>query len=185
MTEKCCVSIKQSRFHSVERNSSEKIQERFDWVTRWQKTDMDYATNCVFIDEAAFHINLKRSFGWSKKGNRTIVEVPKTRAKTTTIMGAVSAHGVVKVAVRLPKALPPNKKRKNGSSKKVAEDKGGTKAGHYFNFIKSCLDVMDKHEVFKGNYLVMDNVSGTGKGYIQDYVESRGYGCIYLPPYSP
>jgi hypothetical protein len=35
MTEKYCVSIKQSRFHSVERNSSEKIQERFDWVTRW------------------------------------------------------------------------------------------------------------------------------------------------------
>jgi hypothetical protein len=73
---------------------------------------MDYAINCIFIDEAAFHINLKRGFSWSKKGTRSIVEVPKTRAKTTTIMGAVSAHGVVKVSVRLPKALPPNKKIK-------------------------------------------------------------------------
>jgi hypothetical protein len=62
MTAKCCVCIKQSQYHSVQRNSPEKLQKRFDWVTNWQKTNMDYATNCVFIDEAAFHINLKRGF---------------------------------------------------------------------------------------------------------------------------
>jgi transposase len=35
MTEKCCVGIKQRRYHSVQRNSPEKLQKRFDWVTNW------------------------------------------------------------------------------------------------------------------------------------------------------
>jgi hypothetical protein len=146
---------------------------------------MNYATNCVFIDEAAFHINLKRGFSWSKKGTRSIVEVPKTRAKTTTIMGVVSAHRAVKVSVRLLKALPPNKKRKKGSGTKAAADKGGTKGGHYFNIIKSCLDEMDKHDIFKGNFLIMDNAPIHMNKDIQDYIESCAYRCAYLPPYSP
>jgi hypothetical protein len=32
-----------------------------DWVQKDQ-TDIDYASNCVFIDESAFHINLKRTY---------------------------------------------------------------------------------------------------------------------------
>jgi hypothetical protein len=49
---------------------------------------MDYTSNCVFIDEAAFHINMKRTFAWSKKGERAVVKTPKTRAQTTAILGA-------------------------------------------------------------------------------------------------
>ncbi|ORE04095.1 hypothetical protein BCV72DRAFT_251458 [Rhizopus microsporus var. microsporus] len=41
------------------RSSEEKIQERFDWVRKWNCTDMGRRTNCVFLDESAFHINLK------------------------------------------------------------------------------------------------------------------------------
>jgi transposase len=185
LKEKCCVTLKRARFHSVERNSPEKIEERFSWIKRWLQTDMDYSSNCVFIDESAFHINLKRSYARSKKGTPAIVKVPKTRAKTTTIMGAISAKGVVKVSVRLPKASA-NKKRKIDDRNKNTDSRGGgTKSGHYFNFIKSCLDVMDKHEEFKGNYLVMDNAPIHKNEDIQNYIESRGYGCIYLPPYSP
>jgi hypothetical protein len=121
----------------------------------------------------------------SQKGTPAIVKVPKTRAKTTTIMGATSAKGVIKVSVRLPKA-PTNKKRKvDESSKKTDSGGGGTKSDHYFNFIKSCLDVMDKHEEFKGNYLIMDNAPIHTNGDIQNYIERRRYGCIYLPSYSP
>jgi transposase len=44
---------------------------------------------------------------------------------------------------------------------------------------------MDKHGVFKGNYIIVDNAPIHKSKDIQDYVESRGYRCIYLLPYSP
>ena len=44
---------------------------------------------------------------------------------------------------------------------------------------------MYQYEEFKGHYLVMDNVSIHKNTDIKLYIESRGYGCIYLPPYSP
>lgn len=185
-TEKCRITFKKAHFHSVERNSPAKIEERFNWVTRWLNTDMDFCSNCVFIDESAFHINMKRSSAWSTKGTRATVTVPKTRAKTTTILGAISPYGVVQISVRLPKAMPPSKKRKAaGSTKTVSATKSGTVTGHYFNFVASTLDVMDQHEEFKGNYLVMDNAPIHKHDDIAKYIQSRGYGCIYLPSYSP
>jgi hypothetical protein len=46
---------------------------------------------------------MKRSMAWSKKGERSMVAVPKTRAKTTTIFGAISPYGVIDIRVRRPK----------------------------------------------------------------------------------
>lgn len=79
-------------------------------------TDMDYLSNCGFIDGAAFHINIKRSFAWSKVGTHAIVKVSKTRAKTTTILGAKSAHGLANIKVRRSRVLPASKKRKTAGS---------------------------------------------------------------------
>jgi transposase len=186
VTDKCRISLKRAHFHSVDRNSPDKIEARFDWVTKWNETDMDYMSNCVFIDEAAFHINMKRSFAWSKVGTRAVVPVPKTRARTTTILGAICPAGVVNITVRRPKAQVASKKRKTteGSSS-TAKKNTGTVTGHYFNFISSTMDIMDKHEQFKGYYLIMDNAPIHTNDNIQKYIESRGYGCVYLPPYSP
>ncbi|KAI9244087.1 hypothetical protein EDC94DRAFT_665729 [Helicostylum pulchrum] len=89
-TEKCRIILKRAHFHSVERSSVDKNEERHDWVQRWLRTDIDYTSNCIFIDESAFHINMKRSFAWSRKGERAVAVVLKTRAKTTTTPGAVS-----------------------------------------------------------------------------------------------
>ncbi|KAG1152122.1 hypothetical protein G6F37_000664 [Rhizopus arrhizus] len=135
----------------------------------FEKTDLDFESNCVFINEAAFHINLKRFMAWSKKGERAIVVTPKTRAKITTIIGAISPYGVVNIKIKSPKVAGPSKKRKaaSGGSVVVGED------------------VMDKHELFKGHYLVMDNALINKHTDIRSYIESRGYGCVYLPPYSP
>ncbi|KAL1925861.1 hypothetical protein VTP01DRAFT_7285 [Rhizomucor pusillus] len=90
----CNLSLKKARFQPVDRNS-EKIQERRDWVRKWEGTYMDFRTNCVFLDESAFHVNMKRSMAWSKKGSPAVVTVPKTRAQTTTILGAISASGLM------------------------------------------------------------------------------------------
>ncbi|KAG1321684.1 hypothetical protein G6F62_010684 [Rhizopus arrhizus] len=47
------------------------------------------------------------------------------------------------------------------------------------------LDVMDRHEEFKGHYFVMDNAPIHKHKDIKLYVESRGYDYVHLPPYSP
>ena len=56
---------------------------------------------------------------------------------------------------------------------------------HYFNFIANTLDILDCYEIFKDNYIVMNNAPIHTHQDIQKYIESRGYGCVYLPPYSP
>ncbi|GAA5802305.1 hypothetical protein HPULCUR_007769 [Helicostylum pulchrum] len=99
-TEKCRIILKRAHFHSVERSSLDKNEERHDWVQRWLRTDMDYTSNCIFIDESAFHINMKRSFAWSRKGERAVAVVLKTRAKTTTTPGAVSPKGTINMYKR-------------------------------------------------------------------------------------
>lgn len=44
---------------------------------------MDYMSNCVLMDEVAFHIKLG---SWSNKGAHVDVAVPRTRSRTTTIL---------------------------------------------------------------------------------------------------
>lgn len=126
------------RCHSRKRTSIPQREiplKRYDWVVQWLKTDLDFETNCVFIDEAAFHINLKRTMAWSVKGERAIVETPTTRANTTTILGAISPFGIINVKVRRP-YVAPSKKRKLPGSAKVAKT-AGTVTGHYFNFLRT------------------------------------------------
>jgi hypothetical protein len=157
VTKKCGITLKRAHFHAAERNTPEKIEERYNWVKDRLETDMDYMSNCVFIDETAFHINMKRSIAWSKKGERTVVVVPNTRAKTTTILGAISPYGVVNIRVRRPKVQASKKTAGISSAVTKEQTNRGNVTGHYFNFIASCMDVMDRHPEFKNHYLVMDN----------------------------
>ncbi|KAG1473224.1 hypothetical protein G6F56_001073 [Rhizopus delemar] len=75
------LSLKKADFHSIE--------ERYNWVGKWD----NFLANCVFLDESAFDINMKRSRAWSRKGTHVIVTRPTTRANTTSILGA--GHYVV------------------------------------------------------------------------------------------
>ncbi|CEP13931.1 hypothetical protein [Parasitella parasitica] len=148
--------ISLAHFQLAERNNPEKIEDRHAWVTKWLQTDMDF---CV-----------------------------KTRAMTTTILGAISPFGVVNVSVRRPKAMAPSKKRKSAGSSRTVDkttSKRGTVTGHYFNCLSGTMDVLDRHEMFKDNYLVIDNAPISQHEDIRKHIENRGYRCIYLPPYSP
>lgn len=92
------------------------------------------------------------------------------------------------VSVRRPKSLAPSKKRKTAGRSQTmgkASSKGGTVIGHYFNFLSSTMDVLDRHEEFKGNYIVMDNAPIHLHDDIRKHIENRGYRCLYLPAYSP
>jgi transposase len=120
---------------------------------------------------------MKRSRAWSKKGTRAIVTRPTTRANTTSILGAISAAGLIAVGVKKPR---PTKKRK--TDRYISS---GTVTGHYISFLKMTLDEMDKHSHMKGHYIVMDNAPIHTHGNIKTYIEYRGYKCVYLPTYSP
>jgi len=153
-----------------------KIQERLDWIRKWEKTDMDFTTNCVFLDESAFHINLKRSIAWSKKVSPAVVTVPKTRAKTTTNLGAISAQGLIKCSLRLPQP-PPNKKRKRGED--VGRASRGAVTGHYVGFLKATMDEMDQYPHMKGHCLVIDSAPIHTLVDIVKYVESHCCRCVH------
>ncbi|CEG82100.1 hypothetical protein RMATCC62417_16222 [Rhizopus microsporus] len=119
---------------------------------------------------------------WSKKGTSAVVTVPKTRTTTTTILGAISAEGLIKRSLRLPQ-LPFSKKRKRGDG--IGYISKGTVTEHYISFLKATIDEMGQYSHMKGHYLVMDNASIHTSEDITKYVESRDYRCAYLPPYSP
>lgn len=56
--------------------------------------------NCVFLNESAFDINMKRSRAWPRKGIRAIVTRPTARASTASILDAISAAGLIIVGVK-------------------------------------------------------------------------------------
>lgn len=92
-----------SRKHTL--NLKKKIYQkvsRFNWVSNFMKTDIDYQSNCIFIDESAFHINLSRSMAWSTKRTRAVVVQPKTKAITTTILRGISSQGIINVNEKVP-----------------------------------------------------------------------------------
>ncbi|KAI9272358.1 hypothetical protein EDC94DRAFT_498937, partial [Helicostylum pulchrum] len=68
MKNECNLSFKRVTLHSSERNSKERVQQRFEWVERWTSTDMDYLSNCVFVDESGFDINMRPPSAWSTVG---------------------------------------------------------------------------------------------------------------------
>ncbi|KAI9315772.1 hypothetical protein BX666DRAFT_1860727, partial [Dichotomocladium elegans] len=130
------ISLKRAHFQAAKRNIPGKIEARYAWMAEWLQTDMNHSSNCVFVDEGAFHINMKLLYAWSTKDTRATVKVPITRAVTTTILGAISPFWVVNVYVRRPKSVAASKKRKTAGSNESAEKttgKRGTVTGHYLN----------------------------------------------------
>jgi hypothetical protein len=128
------------------------------------KTDSNYLINCVFVDEAAFNINMRTPYECSLTDTPAIILIPSTRAISHTIPRVISSQSNISVEVRgllRPKKIKfvDSKKRKNTPPAKKKTIK--TIAGHYLRFVSKMLDGMDK------------------------MIERRGYRIIYLPPYSP
>jgi hypothetical protein len=203
------LSVKKATFEPEARNSDDNLQARFDWFMQWKDTNLDFINNCVFIDEAGFHTNMKRTRAWSRKGEKAIVKTPVTRAPSHTIIGAISTLGVVQVSLRKPLPAPPKKKapktrKLNKGTKRNADDLAeeeeeeeepatnvekkqpkGTTAVHFVNFINSVLDEMDENEEMKEFYLVMDNASIHKSQPMKREIERRDYKIMYLLAYSP
>ncbi len=62
------VTVKKPTFEPGKRNSAENLNTRFEWFMKWKGTDLDFTKNCVFIDEAGFHIKM-RTIGLDQRLN--------------------------------------------------------------------------------------------------------------------
>ena len=108
--------------------------------------------------------NLQRIFQWAK-GTPAIVTIPPTRAISHTILGVISAMGVVNIEIRLPNMKPKRikvdgaRKRKQPLPKKALSK--GTVTGHYILFLQDTMNFMDQYPDIKGFYIVMDNAPNT------------------------
>lgn len=87
--------------------------------------------------------------------------------------------------MRKPEAVSTSKKRKaNGKDGKKVNGRVGTRTEHFLNYISNVMDVLDKNNM-KCHHLVMDNAPIHTPEAVRKFIESRGYKCLYLPPYSP
>ncbi|KAG1494377.1 hypothetical protein G6F53_012586 [Rhizopus delemar] len=190
MRDECNLSMKQTTCWPETRTSKENVQKRYEWVVKWNNTDMDFSRNCIFIDEAGFDINMRASRAWAPRGQMAVTTTPTTKASSHTILGAISSVGVVNLSIRIPKQPPKVRKVQGGRKRKNPEAFNeevpkGTTAGHYMRFIQETLNVLDKYEQMRGFYFIMDNAPIHKQ--IEDVLNERNrdYKCVFLPPYSP
>ncbi|CEI86109.1 hypothetical protein RMCBS344292_00558 [Rhizopus microsporus] len=57
------ITVKKPMFEPEVRNSVGNLQTRFEWFMEWKDSDLDFTKNCIFIDEAGFHINMRNNLG--------------------------------------------------------------------------------------------------------------------------
>jgi hypothetical protein len=100
MKEECNLSIKVVSRHPLGRNKEENPQVRANWVDKWVKNGIDYLGNCIFVDESGFDINMRRSHGWSPRGEDAVVTTPPVKATSHSVLGAISAVGVVNISLK-------------------------------------------------------------------------------------
>ena len=75
-------------------------------------------SNWVFIHEAGFNTNLRRTQRWAPKGQTPIVKMLTARSNSISILGATSAKDVIKVC--LESQFRPRKKKKASRRCKAA-----------------------------------------------------------------
>lgn len=114
----CNLSLKVASLHPGPRNDEKNLEKRLKWAQEWMNTDMDFTKNCIFIEESGFDINMRRSRAWSKKGTEAVIPTASTRAVSHTVIGAISAIGVVNITMRVP--LSPKKIKIQGGKKRKA-----------------------------------------------------------------
>ncbi|KAG1138408.1 hypothetical protein G6F37_010537 [Rhizopus arrhizus] len=158
MKEECNLSIKVVSRHPLGRNKEENLQVRADWVDKWVKNGIDYLGNCIFVDGSGFDINMRRSRGWSPRGEDAVVTTPPIKATSHSVLGAISAVGVVNITPEDKLSVPKS-----------------TTGEHYLQFISDTMDIMDEFPEMRGYFIIMDNAPIHVPEMIDPVIMKQGY----------
>jgi transposase len=113
----------------------------------------------VFVDEMGAHTSLAPLYGYSPKGERVRLEVPRNGGKNTTLLASMTLGGM-------------------GETLAV---EGSTNREVFEAYVEHAL----APTLQVGQVVVMDNLSAHKPAKVRELIESRGCELIYLPAYSP
>ena len=144
LVEKCKLTLKKLEKLPAVRNSDRMLKLRREKIEEWEAIpELDYAKNCVFIDEAGFNLHTQRNYGRSRKGTPAKGIVPTAKGITVTILGAISQAGVIDISLSKPQAVSMSKKRKtNGAKAMSVSGRVGTRTEHFLAYISNVMDVL-------------------------------------------
>jgi transposase len=113
----------------------------------------------VFVDEMGVHTSLAPLYGYSAKGERVRLSVPRNRGKNTTLLAAMTLDGMGEtIAVE-------------GSTDQEVFD------AYVEHVLAPTLET--------GQVVILDNLSAHKPVRVRELIECRGCQLIYLPSYSP
>jgi transposase len=113
----------------------------------------------VFVDECGTHTSLAPLYGYSPKGERLSLSVPRNRGPNTTLLASMTVEGM-------------------GPSMAM---KGSTTADVFEAYLEHVL----LPELEEGQIVVMDNLPAHKPDRVRELIEERGCELLYLPSYSP
>ncbi len=113
----------------------------------------------VFVDEMGVHTSLAPLYGYSRKGERVHLQVPRNRGRNTTLLASITLRGM-------------------GETLAV---EGSTNQEVFEAYIERVL----APTLEAGQVVIMDNLSAHKPARVGELIESRGCELIYLPAYSP
>ena len=114
----------------------------------------------VFVDEMGVHTSLAPLYGYSRKGERVRLEVPRNRGKNTTLLASITLLG--------------------GMGETMAVE-GSTDKEVFEAYIEHAL----APTLEAGQLVIMDNLPAHKPARVRELIEEQGCELIYLPAYSP
>ena len=116
-------------------------------------------TKLVFVDECGTHTSLAPVYGYSPKGERLKLSVPRNRGNNTTLLASITLEG-----------MGPSMAVEGSTSKEVFE---------------AYLEHVLLPELEEGQVLIMDKLPAHKPNRMRELIEARGCQLLYLPSYCP
>jgi transposase len=113
----------------------------------------------VFVDEMGTNTSLAPLYGWSRRGLRAHLKVPRNWGKNITLLASITREG-----------MGPCLAVEGATTREVFE---------------AYLEHVLAPSLRPGEVVVMDNLSAHKGGRVKELVESRGCTLLYMPPFSP
>ncbi|KAI9325306.1 hypothetical protein BD770DRAFT_432877, partial [Pilaira anomala] len=86
------------------RNKQDTIKERKVYCQSLLTEGVDYMSNCIFVDESGFNVNMVRGQARARPNEPAIVHIESKKAENISILMAISSRGIELCSVKLVQA---------------------------------------------------------------------------------